>query len=383
MASFFLSYDQIDDLAAGCSLLGSGGGGDTHAFSLVLRSLLARGRRVSVVDPDELDPEALIVNVGFVGAPVTLQEKLIAEIEIVSAVEAMRRRLGRPIDALMASEIGGGNGLAPFIAGALLNLPVVDADGMGRAFPLSDHVAYSIYGHSALPTVVASEHGEVAIIEAGNNRQVERLLRALSVAMGSKCFSADYPLRGADVRKCAVPRTVSLALSIGAAVRDARVHYGDPLNALRRLLHDGRGLAVSLLFEGTVVDCQHDVRAGFGVGRILLAQPGCDRVEVAIDFQNEFLIARREGAPIATTPDIISVTDAETFRAISADAVRYGQRVKVIAIAAPLLMCTDLALSVVGPRAFGFDVDYRSIALTSEQPVETSRCAPGTATVSK
>ena len=80
---------------------------------------------------------------------VVVTEKLLCESEIILAVEAMARGLGRPIDAVMSAEIGGGNGLVPLVAASLLRLPVVDADGMGRAFPLSDQITYSIYGRRA------------------------------------------------------------------------------------------------------------------------------------------------------------------------------------------------------------------------------------------
>ena len=37
--------------------------------------------------------------------------------------------------ALMAGEVGGGNGIEPLVVGSKMGLPVVDGDLMGRAFP--------------------------------------------------------------------------------------------------------------------------------------------------------------------------------------------------------------------------------------------------------
>jgi DUF917 family protein len=48
----------------------------------------------------------------------------------------LQRQTGQTVTALMAGEIGGGNGLVPVTWAARMGLPVVDADGMGRAFPL-------------------------------------------------------------------------------------------------------------------------------------------------------------------------------------------------------------------------------------------------------
>ena len=39
------------------------------------------------------------------------------------------------MSALICAEIGGLNSFEPLLAGTRLGLPVLDADGMGRAFP--------------------------------------------------------------------------------------------------------------------------------------------------------------------------------------------------------------------------------------------------------
>ena len=41
----------------------------------------------------------------------------------------------RRITALLCAEAGGVNSFEPLLVGARLGLPVLDADGMGRAFP--------------------------------------------------------------------------------------------------------------------------------------------------------------------------------------------------------------------------------------------------------
>lgn len=367
MPRWTLDHDTIVDLADGCAVLGSGGGGDPYACRIVLESLVAERGPVHVIDVDELAPETLVVNVGYVGAPVVMTEKLLCEYALEVALKAMRQRLGRSIDAVMAAEIGGSNGLTAFIVGALLGIPVVDADGMGRAFPLSDQTSYSIYGRSASPTLVATEHGDTICVESVDNRRIEHLVRALSVATGCHCFTVDYALSGDEVRACAVLGTTSLARRIGAALRIARAAHMDAITALASVLTNSDGLTVRNLFDGKVIACEHETRGGFGFGRVTLESlpPG---ETMTIEFQNEFLIARREGVAVTTTPDIISLLDSDTLHNIGSDRVRYGQRVKVIAIEAPPLMRSPEALLVLGPRAFGFNVDYLSIGASARPP---------------
>lgn len=360
MADWLFGADEIECLAAGCTLLGSGGGGDPHIFQMVLEDLLLARGPVPVVHPDQLAADAQVVNVGFVGAPIVLTEKLFYEEEVTVALSAMSRRLGRRIDAIMAAEMAGANGLSAFIAASLLGVPVVDADGMGRAFPRSDQISYSFFGHSASPTVVSNEHGDVVCVETRANARMEHLVRALSVAAGSKCFSVDYPLSGSDVRTCAVVGTVSLAKRLGSAIQQARVSHQDLLVALQTALGDRGDALVRQLLEGKVTHCWNETRDGFGFGTVTL-EPLPAGEPVTVEFQNEFLVGYQGERVLATTPDIISFVDAESLATITSDTVRYGQRVKVLAIQAPPLMRSPAALRVVGPRAFGFDLDYRPI----------------------
>ncbi|WP_157218016.1 DUF917 domain-containing protein [Flavisphingomonas formosensis] len=359
--SWILQAEDLAPIALGCAMLGSGGGGDTHCAIILLGELIRQGHRIPIVDPAHLATEEVILTVGYVGAPIVLAEKLLSGGEIVSAIDAMRDRLGRPIDALIASEIGGLNGMVPLIASAMTGLPVVDADGMGRAFPRGDQVTFSIYGHSSVPAVVAGEGGEVVIITAASNARSEELTRALSVQMGSKAFSIEYPLSGEDVRRHAIPRTLSLARAIGRAI-SGTIGAEARFEALASMLDRQWGIATRRLFAGRITACSRDTRGGFDRGMIEIAQSGTDGQLMRIAFQNEFLVAYRDDALIATTPDIISIVDADTFHPIHSEGIRYGQQVEVLAIEAPALLKTAEALHMVGPRAFGHDCDFQPIA---------------------
>ena len=56
----------------------------------------------------------------------------------------------------MPIEIGGINSTIPLVVGALLNIPVVDADGMGRAFPELQMETFGVYGVSGTPMVISN-----------------------------------------------------------------------------------------------------------------------------------------------------------------------------------------------------------------------------------
>jgi len=77
---------------------------------------------------------------------------------------------------------------------------------------------------------------------------------------------------------------------------------------------------------------------------------------------NEYLLAMQGSKCLASVPDLICAIDADTAQPVTAESVRYGQRLIIIGIDAPELMLTETALSCVGPQAFGFDLDFVPIA---------------------
>ncbi len=62
----------------------------------------------------------------------------------------------------MPIECGGLNSTMPLVVGARSSgIPVVDADGMGRAFPELQMETFHVHGVSGTPMAIANEHGDV------------------------------------------------------------------------------------------------------------------------------------------------------------------------------------------------------------------------------
>jgi DUF917 family protein len=64
---------------------------------------------------------------------------------------------------------------------------------------------------------------------------------------------------------------------------------------------------------------------------------------------------------LVTTPEIICVMDSVTGDAIGTEALRYGQRATVVALPCAPVLKTTKGLALVGPRAFGYELDFRSV----------------------
>jgi DUF917 family protein len=352
-----LGLEDIRALEIGAAILGTGGGGNPYIGRLRTEQQLKAGRTLSLLPLDALGDDDLVVSVGGIGAPVVGIEKIERGDECLRAMRAVERAAGRPVTALISGEIGGANSMEPMITGAQAGLPVVDGDGMGRAFPELQMCTFMIYGLHPAPGAVADEKDNSVVFTGAHDMfWLERLSRAVTVDMGASAGYALPPMTGAFVRRSAVPGTVTQAIDLGYAVQRARARKENPVEAILKAC-DG-----VLLFEGKVVDVNRRLARGFAVGRATLQGLGGDTgATLTIDLQNENLIAVRDGVPIATVPDLICMVDLESGQPITTEVLRYGLRVAVLGLPCHPLLSTPEALRVIGPRAFGYDLDYRPL----------------------
>lgn len=63
---------------------------------------------------------------------------------------------------------------------------------------------------------------------------------------------------------------------------------------------------------------------------------------------------------LAVVPDLIALVDCDSGEPLTVEVLRYGFRVEVLVLPPSPVLTTPEALRFVGPRAFGYDVDYRS-----------------------
>ena len=341
--------------AIGAAILGTGGGGNPYLGHLRVREELRAGRRIRVMDPAEIGNDDRLVVAGGMGSPVVAYEKLAGGNEETDAVRALERHLGRSFDAIAPFEMGGGNSMVPLVVGARLDIPVVDGDGMGRAFPELQMITYFIYGGSASPAAIADERGNRIVVERiVDPNWLETILRSVTIDMGGHAGLATGVMDGAFCRTCIIPNTFTLAMEIGRAVLAARERHTDPAEAVLEVTGGIRYL------RGKVVDVERRATRGFARGRLVVEGIGVDagrRIEV--EFQNENLLIREDGEPSVTVPDLITLITTEEGEPITTELVRYGLRADVLVIPCPGLLKTPRALEVVGPRAFGYEVDYR------------------------
>ena len=352
-----LKIEDVDDLCTGAAFLGAGGGGDPYIGGLMVKGELSAGRRIEILDPARLDDDLLVIPTAMMGAPTVLLEKIPSGEEPILALRAVEKALGRKADATMPTEVGGINSTIPLFVGARLGLPVIDADGQGRAFPELQMETFAINGVAGTPMGIADEKGDHATIMTDDHLRMEKIARGITIRFGGTAYFANYPMSGAEVRRASVKHTLSLAIEIGRTIRRSRARKQDPFEALSSFMAGTSYSVARRIFEGKIIDVDRQTSQGFTLGSAKIAGDGDARI-CTIDFQNENLIARTDGETLAIVPDIISVLDAETAIPITNETLRYGQRVAVMAVRVPEIMRSEAALAQFGPAAFGMEEAY-------------------------
>ncbi|WP_332900382.1 DUF917 domain-containing protein [Haladaptatus sp. CMSO5] len=354
-----ITLDDLEPLGTGAGILGTGGGGNPRIGRLRLQTLLEDDRypdAIELISPHDLSHDATVASVGGMGAPTISVEKLPKGDEDYNSLRAIEAFSGEDVDAIIPGEIGGANSMAPLCVAAMADLPVVDGDGMGRAFPELQMDTFFIYGSPVNYAATTDERGnQVVYKDIDSAKRLEDFARAITVEMGGRSGYAFPLMTGAFVAEYAIPHTVSLATELGHVIERARNGTVDPVVAGRELLGGTE------LFTGKVIDVHRRNRDGFAMGSVTLAElDGSSKLE--IEFQNEFLIAQNDaGETLTTVPDLICLVDQDTAAPVMTDALRYGQRVRVLGVPAPELLTTPEALDVIGPESFGYDLSYKPL----------------------
>ena len=347
---------EIEEVALGAAVLGTGGGGDPFIGKLLALDAVGKYGPVEMIQPEEVDDEGLVIPPALMGAPTVMVEKIPNGDEGIGAMRALENKLQRKAAAITPIEQGGLNSQIPIAVSAKVGLPMTDCDSMGRAFPELQMTSFHLHGISATPMAMGDEKGNLLILETIDNVWTERLARTATVEMGGVALIAIYPMTGAQLKKACVKGSVSLSMEIGRAIQGARQKGENPIDDVVKLMKS------KVLFRGKISDLLRRTAGGFSRGEAKFQ--GLDEYKdqtMTVEFQNENLVATRDGRVVASVPDLISILDLESGLPITTEGLRYGNRAVVIGSPCNEVWRTPLALAAVGPRYFGYDVDYTPV----------------------
>lgn len=350
---------EIHDLALGAALLSSGGGGDPMLGKLMAIKAIRKHGPIPMLCPSELSDEAWVIPTAMMGAPSIMMEKIPNGDEALKALRLLEKEHGKKADATMSIECGGLNSTLPFAVAAQAGIAIVDADGMGRAFPELDMETFNIYGVNGTPMALYNERGDYCLLKTLDNHMLEHISRGIAVRMGGVAHIAEYAMTGAEVKRTAIPNTMTLCMELGKTIREAIENKQDTIEAIKATTRKSIYGEAIVLFRGKIIDIERNSTDAFVRGHAQLE--GFDEYHemmMHVDFQNENLIAKIDGNLVATVPDLITFLDLETGTPLTTEGLRFGFRVICLGIPCPKIMRSEAALRVWGPRRFGLNYDY-------------------------
>ncbi|KAI9155704.1 putative extracellular serine carboxypeptidase [Paramyrothecium foliicola] len=363
---WLVSEIDLKFLEIGCYILGCGGGGSPHATYLSLVELLRQGERIAIVSPESLPDDAVLPPTASIGTPAVSLERISSD-AVFHAIKRLGQELGG-IEAthMLAVEIGGMNGLASlrWAATRYCNVPVVDGDLMGRAYPNFEMISQYVFAdniNDLLPVAICSGDGRESIVPAGQKDETSAGLEIRKVCMeyGFAAGAAGNILSGAKFRRVGLPNTFSLAWRLGRVVRRAQVEstLSNVTDAL--IAEVGGSASARKLFTGKIRRVETKItETAHSLGQVVIERLGDDEAErdstgnleedwseIRVPFMNENLAVvvktkNGEEKALATIPDLIFLLDVSTGEAIGVQEYSFGR--------VPLIL-HDSRQRVVGP----------------------------------
>jgi DUF917 family protein len=398
---WFASEADVEWMADGCYVLGCAGGGSPFSEYIKLRDILRAGHTIRIIDSSAMKEDAIVYWGGHMGSPAVSNERLSANETEDAMRELMEYYRHDSFDVAMSLEIGGANGLQPLLVGSskTFDVPTVDADWMGRAYPTYWQTTLCVYTTGELvPCAIASGDGKsILMTKTTNDEIVDRALRASCTEMGSRVGMAARPTTKEKVIKYSVLNTISLAWRIGRCIARAKKHNTTSTIAEQIIDEVGGPESAKVLFRGKIIDVERRLWKAHSYGEITIQQIAEEEQEssssvmktvtvggvLKIPFKNENICAKHvkdDGSEeyVAMVPDLIAVLDTQSGKALGVPEYRYGVMVTVLGITcSPRWSDTPRGLEIGGPAAMGYkDVTYKPLGKYMEPKSVVLEYAP-------
>ncbi|WP_309130769.1 DUF917 domain-containing protein [Brevibacterium sp.] len=270
----------------------------------VLAHMDMTGLRPELKQVTDLDPDALVVCVGFVNNGLSLSELRPVGDEFIAAIELIAEAHGREVAGLIPLAAGSANAVVPFLAGMQCGIPVIDADPMGRIFPLVSQTVFALNSLPIGPIAAVSALGESALLRVDEPARGERLLRALAEEFGGWAATASYPMTADALGSAGILGSLSNLIAIGRVLESSR-GTDHKHSELRRSCGVRQIVRARVSEDSWVARPWAPSRVGIPASVVLEEEAGGQIIQ--LEVQSEILMMLSDGAVRAVSPDIITL----------------------------------------------------------------------------
>ena len=369
------SDQEIQDFARGCTFMGTGGGGDPRDGIAWLKATRDEGKEIAWVNHTEIQDDVWTVCPFLMGSIAPLTEETKKKMQRfgltkdayksiqAESVRLLEEYMDVKVGAIVAIELGGSNTAGAVAAASRLGIPAVDGDYTGRAIPEIPQTTPYLNDLPLWPISSVDKYGNLAVIkESTGYEMAERIGKFIAAASFSLVAQAGFLFKGSDMKRVVIPGTLTKCLKIGRSIRELREAGRDPVREIIKEL-DGW-----LLFEGEVSKKECEDKEGYYWGtHTITGQDDFKQAEFKIWFKNENHVSWLNGKPYVASPDMLIVVNRETGEPLANFDIAEGQHVAVIGLRAVGQFRSRKGIDILGPRHFGYEIDYTPIETLVKQ----------------
>ena len=303
----------------------------------------ASGKWPRLIQPEDLSDDERVAATASIALPAAINSTDPFPWELSKdAFLALEGACGHDLDAIMPVALGPGNALLPAIVAAALDRPLVDVAAAPRACPFLAGYSFALLPGEVM-AALAMPGNPPQTLNAPNAMALQQILMkevlgpgspgvaSLALfAMTAKTLRSAIPMGpGAPQVGLAYSYGISKAIALGKAIRTARDHGHDPVEAACV------ALGGKVLFRALQASDQ-PTRSGSSALTFVSLH---GQSQLVVYHLAENLMAWRQGdlGPVAMGPDIITylTADGMTFTNDTADLAAVAGR-EMVVIAAPV-----------------------------------------------
>lgn len=331
-----INEDDIRAVLYGVSFLGAGGGGSLSDGLTILDDNIKKygSINVKVIDADEIAEGGSAVVICGMGAPTVLKEKdekfRYEAAYTFDAMTAAAQFAGKHIEAILPIEYGAVNYIVPMVAAIERDVPLVDADGCGRAVPGLDTTLFNINKIAFCPAAACDDKRNVVNLylrDAADGKMAEEICRHMCGAFGYIMGLGGYLTSPKDIKEKLVTGTLSLAEKVGKVILDVKKYGGNIEEELSKIIHLRKLASGSVVKQETIMRESHDI----GCTELL----GDDGHSYFVDIKNESILFRRGNDVLLTCPDMLCAINNDTLDPLTNADINVGDKITYFAVPAP------------------------------------------------
>lgn len=334
MARILKKQDILEMIYGACLMGGGGGGSLDNAIQILDEIESKQGIAIKMISVDEMEKGCYAGTCGGMGSPLKFKERgancLAEPISAYRELERIGYAMNRKVYYIMALEYGAVNTVLPFMVAVSCGVPLIDADGTGRAVPSIQTLLYGINDVPIAPFVMTDSDENITITYPDNclnAAYLDVVGRHMCMASNMVMGVAFAICSAEDVKTKLAPGAYSHAQDVGKAILKAKASKTDVMDELKKVTK------CKEFFRGKLTKFEADSKGGWDFGAVHFEGIGKDKnKKFRIDYQNESLVVWEEKKALMTVPDIICAINLDTGDPLSNADFREGMNILALGI---------------------------------------------------